>query len=235
MTRPRGILFDYGQTLVVEAGYDPHAGAAALLAHAAYVAPGATLDAVTERARRVTSELSAKRDQFGIETPWPSVTRLIHDYFGTRFDVPLAELEVVFWDASVTTHPMPGARDALQAFARAGIALGVVSNASFTGAVIHHELAKHGLTDHLAFVASSADYLVRKPGPLLYEVVAARLGLEPREIWFVGDRLETDIAGARAAGMYAVWLQPAGADPSDLPDATVRDWRELRRLVDEAT
>lgn len=235
MKRPRGILFDYGQTLVVEAGFDPHAGTAALLARAAYVAPGVTVDVVSERARRVTRDVSERRDRFGIETPWPSVTRLIHDYFGTRFDVPMFELELAFWDASVITRPMPGARETLQALHQAGIALGVVSNASFAGSVIRHELAKHGLADHLAFVASSADYVIRKPNPLLYEVAAARLGLEPREVWFVGDRLDTDITGARAAGMGAVWLQPPGSGASDLPDATVRDWRELRRLVDEAT
>ena len=32
---------------------------------------------------------------------------------------------------------------------------------------------------------------------------AARLGIDPKNIWFVGDRLDTDIAGARAAKMTA--------------------------------
>jgi len=62
---------------------------------------------------------------------------------------------------------------------------------------------------------------------------AAR-GVAPGDIWFVGDRLDTDIAGARAAGMRAVWLRPPDTAPSDVPDLTVRDWTELRRYFEAA-
>lgn len=53
----------------------------------------------------------------------------------------------------------------------------------------------------------SAEYAVRKPNALLFEAAAARLGLAPEDIWFVGDRLDTDIAGASAAHMKPVWLR----------------------------
>jgi putative hydrolase of the HAD superfamily len=53
----------------------------------------------------------------------------------------------------------------------------------------------------------SAEYAVRKPNALLFSTAAARLGLAPEEIWFVGDRLDTDIAGARSARMNPIWLR----------------------------
>ena len=110
----------------------------------------------------------------------------------------------------------------------------MLSNASFSADVIRHDLAKHGLADHLAFVMVTADYVVRKPSALLLEVAAARLGAAAADVWVVGDRLDTDVAGARAAGMRAIWLRPPNAAPSTLPDLTVRDWSEFQECFDRA-
>ena len=77
--------------------------------------------------------------------------------------------------------------------------MAVVSNSSFGEPVIRYELEKHGLTEHLAFVLVSSDYSVRKPNGLLFDTAAARLGVSPQHIWFVGDRLDTDVTGAKAA------------------------------------
>ena len=229
------MLFDFGGTLVEEVAYDPHAGTTALLAKATHVPPGVTLDVAVARARRVSAAVAKRRDEFQIETPWPAVTRLIHDFLGVRFDASWSELELAFWDASVTMRPMPGARDALAVMARAGIPMAVLSNSSFAAATVERELTKYGLADHLAFVMVSADYSVRKPNPLLFETAAGRLGVPRDEIWFVGDRLDTDIAGAKAAGLRTVWLRPAAAAHSNEPDATVENWAELLSLFQEAT
>ena len=105
--------------------------------------------------------------------------------------------------------------------------MAVVSNSSFSDDVIRYELAKHGLAEHLAFVMVSAEYAIRKPNALLFETAGARLRVAPRDIWFVGDRLDTDIAGARAAGMTAVWFRPRAAGSSDAADLAVKSWGEL--------
>ena len=42
--------------------------------------------------------------------------------------------------------------------------------------------------------------IIGKPQPLLYSIALDKLGTEPQETLAVGDRLETDIAGAQAAG-----------------------------------
>jgi len=232
--RPKGVLLDYGGTLVEEAGFDPRAGNAWLMQQASRLNPGVTLDAVLERAQRVANEVADRRDKFGIEAPWASLTRLIHDYFGTEFRLSVPELERGFWDASVTTLPIPGAREALDMLASSGVTMAVLSNASFSADVIRHDLAKHGLADHLAFVMVTADYVVRKPSALLLEVAAARLGMDVSEIWVVGDRLDTDVAGARAAGMKSVWLRMPNAPPSALPDLTIHDWRDFQQCFTES-
>jgi len=102
--------------------------------------------------------------------------------------------------------------------------------------VIRHELAKHGMADVISLFVVSAEYAVRKPNPLLFETAAARLGVPSSDVWFVGDRLDTDVAGARAAGMVAVWYAPDQArieeGGADLVVATWRDLLEAVRAAD---
>ena len=231
LVRPRAILFDYGGTLVEELEYNPRAGIEALLARAVYRETPVSVDTVLQRAERISAEIVERRDRFQIEAPWGSLTRLIHDHFGTCFDEPLAELELAFWNASVRTRAMPGAEAALRESHRLGYPMGVVSNSSFGQRVIRHELGKHGLADHLATIVVSAEYVVRKPNPLLFEMGASLLGADPADVWFVGDRLDTDIKGARSAGMTAIWYAPNQEERSDDAHHIARGWSSFVDLL----
>src|SRR5262245_12797007 len=129
--KPKGVLFDYGGTLVEEVSFDPRAGNEWLLSRASHRPPHVTLEDVLARANLVTTQVAERRDQFQIETAWRALTRLIHDFFGIRFDLSMAELEMGFWKASVQTRPMPGARNALARLHRANVTLGMVRNSPF--------------------------------------------------------------------------------------------------------
>ncbi len=229
-SNPKALLIDFGGTLVEECGYDLEAANRWLLAQAVDPPAQVTVEDVMARAAELSATLTAMREPSCLETPWPAQTRLIHDGLGIRFDQPMADLELGFWDSAARTKALPGAADALAAFHDADVKLAVLSNTSFSEAVIAHELDKHGLTEHLAFVMVSSAYAVRKPHRLLFEVAAARLALDPADIWMVGDRLDTDIAGAKAAGMAAVWLNPSAADgTAHDADLAVTAWAELVR------
>jgi HAD superfamily hydrolase (TIGR01662 family) len=231
----RGLLLDYGGTLVEEVDTDTRAGNEWLLSRASHRPAGVSLDHVLARAGRITKEVADRRGHVHIETPWPALTRLIHDPLGIRFDIPMAELEMGFWKASVRTKPMPGAHQALEQCHRWGVPVAVVSNTCFSQSAIRYELGKHGLAEHLAFIVVSADYSVRKPHVLLFETAAARLGVLPEDIWFMGDRVDTDVAGAKAAGMTAVWFNPNKRPGSDEgADLTVAGWPELMQHVSRA-
>ncbi len=81
-----------------------------------------------------------------------------------------------------------------------------------------------------------------KPRPPLYELCATRLGLDARAVLAVGDRLETDIAGAVAAGLDSL-LVLTGVDDLDAvldaaadrrPTYVATDLRALHRPVEQA-
>jgi len=229
--RPKGVLIDCGGTLLEEPVFHRREGNEWLLAHAGYNPHQISLDQVMERVAVIDNELAARRDDCCLETPWPKLTKLIYDFFDIQFDRNPEDLELGFWKASMETRPMPGSIEALYELHRSGIPIGVVSISIFASSVIGYELARHGLADYLRFVISSADYSVRKPGALLFNVAAAKLGRKPADIWFVGDRVEIDVKGAASAGMTPVWFQPPkGLSPSCFSAA---DWTRFLRLLRE--
>ncbi len=75
--------------------------------------------------------------------------------------------------------------------------------------------------------------IVGKPKPLLYEMALKRLELAPEETLAIGDRLETDIAGAQAAGMHTALVLTGASnlaqakDFSPPPDVIQQDLSSL--------
>jgi putative hydrolase of the HAD superfamily len=63
-------------------------------------------------------------------------------------------------------------------------------------------------------VLISAAVGVRKPGAGFFREAARAAGCDTTQVLFVGDDVENDYAGATAAGMSAVLLDPHGRHPS---------------------
>ena len=77
--------------------------------------------------------------------------------------------------------------------------------------------------------------IVGKPAPALFELAARRLALPPQAVGVVGDRLDTDILGARHAGMFSVLVLTGITSTSALKEAQVRPdlvMRSLAELID---
>ncbi|KMZ42696.1 MULTISPECIES: HAD family hydrolase [Bacillales] len=53
-----------------------------------------------------------------------------------------------------------------------------------------------------------------KPDLRIYEYVREKLGVESKQVLFVGDTWEADVAGAMDAGFSAVWINPRGKKPT---------------------
>lgn len=76
-----------------------------------------------------------------------------------------------------------------------------------------------------------------KPDPQIFDVAVEQAGVKPHEILHVGDHPETDIDGARQAGMRTAWINRKNEQwPTalDAPDAVVTDMIELRELLEAA-
>lgn len=80
--------------------------------------------------------------------------------------------------------------------------------------------------------------VVGKPNTPLYELSASLLGTDVGRTLAIGDRLDTDIAGATAAGMDSLfvfggvhrWIDVAGAGPAARPRYVATDLRSLQSV-----
>jgi HAD superfamily hydrolase (TIGR01549 family) len=123
--------------------------------------------------------------------------------------------------------------------------LGLLSN--FT-----HAPAASEIIDRLALaplfdvVLISGDLGYRKPHPTVFRSLLEALEVSQRQLLFVGDDLEADIAGAQDAGIQPVWTTyvrdhnvtfapPMGMTEGKAPGADVArisEWRDLTALLD---
>lgn len=127
----------------------------------------------------------------------------------------------------VTVYPeVPAALDAL----RGRFRLAVLSDADDD--FILPCIERNGLS--FEAVVTSEELRAYKPHISVFRETCRRLGVEPEHAAYVGDSPWADIAGARNAGLHAVWVDrhgndwPEGIEP---PPATVTSLDELASLL----
>jgi putative hydrolase of the HAD superfamily len=149
-----------------------------------------------------------------------------------RWSLPFAELVAEFdegaWRECIL---FPDAESTLQDLRNLGLRIGIVTNGSMhaQSRKLHHS----GMADMIDTVLIAESEGVKKPQCEIFERAATRLGAKLTECVFVGDHPMLDIAGARAAGMHAIWMPcreswPEGVEP---PRAVARSFVELQRIL----
>jgi putative hydrolase of the HAD superfamily len=107
--------------------------------------------------------------------------------------------------------------------ARGRYRMAVISNSNGT---LRAKLERVGLAGYFEAVLDSHEEGVEKPDPRIFRRALERLGARPEESLYVGDFYHIDVVGARAAGMEAVLLDPAGAH-ADKPVRRIASIEEL--------
>ncbi len=206
---------------------DLKAGAASILA-LAETTNGLTARGLAELLSNLMEDLLPRREASQLELPTTTALRLVYEPNGLTFRQTPEELELAFWKAATTFTPEPGIGDLLHQLTSRGVPLGVVSNTMFSSLALRWELEQHGLAHFFQFIMTSAEYVVRKPHPMIFRAAASRLGVPPEQIWFLGDLQPYDVAGARSVGMTSIWYNRRSEDADgDLATHTVSSWAEL--------
>ncbi|MBI4559378.1 MAG: HAD family hydrolase [Candidatus Hydrogenedentes bacterium] len=231
MIPPKAVLFDLGNTVLREEDFDMTAGRRRML-ELSENHHGVCLETLTRAADELYAVVLPQRESAMMELSCRQFARLLYERLGITFALSPVELELEFWKSSTRMSPTPGIYETLDALAGRGLPIAVLSNSMFSQETLAWELSHHELSTRFGFVMSSADYGLRKPHSQLFLTAAAKLGVEPQHVWFVGDSLKHDIAGAQSVGMTAIWYNPDRAPSSEpLPDATISEWSELGVLL----
>jgi putative hydrolase of the HAD superfamily len=91
------------------------------------------------------------------------------------------------------------------------------------------------LDSYFEAIVVSGDHGVAKPDAAIFRLALERLDVDASAACHVGDSLAADVAGARNAGITAVWLnrQRLGRPPgAPQPDHEIESLAELEALVD---
>ena len=138
----------------------------------------------------------------------------------------------------------PGVLDALAELRKKGCRLWLLSNAQriFT----EYELRLLDLGDQLDGIYLSSNYKCRKPDLRFYRALMDERGLDAEKTLMIGNDRQTDIAGAKAAGMATLYMHTA-LTPADQAPANKKlaigktdgreyeyegdDWDELVTLI----
>lgn len=128
-----------------------------------------------------------------------------------------------------------GIRELLQFLKKREVAIGLVSNTP-CAKTSRDVIIEEGLSQYFDVETYSDELGLRKPNPQIIFHTLQYLQVIPSESWFVGDRLDRDIACAERAGVgTSVYMTGSGEDssPYDLDlkaDISVNDPYELLEL-----
>ncbi len=239
----RAVLFDYGHTLVdflrtEEALHDAYQQIRGRIEAVAYMEVPEILDLIERVARGVDAMVRASYEQHRMEELDPA--ELFKEALsGIGFDLPrdvidhIVELDHSSFSNSITVES--GVLDVLRRLRSEGYGLGLVSNVSLRPDLMRADLDRLGIGPLLDGSVFSSEIGVRKPDPRIFAEALRRIGAEPEETVFVGDRLYDDIGGAHASGMRAIQTTQFRheTDPEPKPDANIRHLSELPETLRE--
>jgi HAD superfamily hydrolase (TIGR01549 family) len=129
-----------------------------------------------------------------------------------------------------------GGRQVIDSLYNRGYILGIISNL-IGRREIPEWLQTDGFIRYFKSVLLSCEFGRRKPHPSIYLEAARRAEVEPKNCAYVGDNLERDVAGTRAAGfgMVILFLQPgelvnAVINDENRPDRVIHEFHELLEI-----
>ena len=122
-----------------------------------------------------------------------------------------------------------GALTALERLRESGIQLALLTNGSADKQ--WGKIHRFGLSRYFDHIQVEGDVGFGKPDAHAFRHALAALGAQPQETWMVGDNLLADMAGAKRAGIHAIWIDAHGngLDARDgiVPDRTIESLDEL--------
>jgi len=128
-----------------------------------------------------------------------------------------------------------GAYEALRSLSPS-FRMGVICDSGYTpGRILRRVLAEHQVLGFFQTTVFSDENGYNKPHGTMFGKALASLDVEPPGAVHVGDIFATDIVGAKAAGMKAVWLNAQGQPNMGLykPDFEIRTLPEVVSILNK--
>jgi putative hydrolase of the HAD superfamily len=231
MAKVKGILFDYGHTLV----FFPHRNRTHLLAteNVQKALQDLGVSVQISRIQALIDKFAHGRDDMvvGMEEEFREILSILEvDDYGQD---DLERIIQAHWRPYVQNACLrAGANKLLEYLKELGFKLGIVANIWSGG--MNPVLERLGLDKFFDTTVASIDVGFQKPDPKIFHLALDRLKLTPEQVIMVGDDPRADVQGAHDLGMGTVRLMrgPNRAKPDLVnPDFKIRNLSTLASIA----
>lgn len=207
MKLPEMIIFDFGHTLIYEAGFDGVRGTKALLEYATSNKHNLSAEEISNFSNKLFERIGKDARDNGLEIHNHVFQKLLYEYLEITIPLSKIEIERKFWDNAAPASLMPNADKMIDYINNKGIRSGVISNISFSGDSLANRINSLLPNNNFELILASSEYAFRKPSPIIFELALKRASLQPNQVWYCGDNVYADINGASSVGIFPVWYQ----------------------------
>jgi HAD superfamily hydrolase (TIGR01662 family) len=186
-------------------------------------------------ARAILAGLTAPRpaceDQLGAQAGGSAMIRLVVFDWGDTVMKDFRDQKGPMADWP-RVEAIPGVRDALRALSPR-YRLALATNAADSGEKrVREALARLDLEQFFEQILTARELGVAKPTPEFFRAVLERCACPAHEAVMVGDSFASDVAGARAVGMKAIWLNPRKLAAEGPADAVITAMADLAQAIE---
>lgn len=237
MTKPKMIIFDFGQTIMTET-FNGIKGIEALMKFSVSNKSNCTIEEIQDYINILNDELG----RFNVQNekiPEIEITNAmfqsyVFEKLGISFNLSLAERDRIFWKAASPGIPTDGISDFLIFLKKQNIRTGIISNIPYQFEVVKERVFEIVPNNNFEFIICSSQCLFRKPNKRIFELGIEKSELPVEDIWYVGDNYYCDILGAKKVGITPVWYKGALKKKDIIHDETtktVNSWKELENFI----
>ena len=170
-----------------------------------------------------------------------SIRKLIYDYQVLTWQAVLRDLGIYDHELAnrIAARFKRERRDHCVLFRKTEIVLRILESrysmalvTNGPSALQRMKIAQTGIERYFSAVSISGEVGVAKPMPEIFVDALGRLGVCAEDSIMVGDHYDRDIAGARAVGIWPVWLNRSPTKSSkDVPCDVIRSLEDLPALL----
>lgn len=209
MVYPKIVIMDLGNTIIDNIEIDFEKGSKYI--YDTYCLPTSPWNILLEDIHSIFKNGYQKRNHDDFELHFHNYLRYIDSTIGFSKDVAYDKLEKEFIDHAFQKKIVEGVIPFLEEMKVHQVDIYILSNSSFSTKALWYELEKFQVSSYIKEVFSSADYILRKPNLLFFNVIVKKLkrlypNTKTSEIWYIGNDYYFDVKGAYQAGLKSIWL-----------------------------
>lgn len=231
------IIMDLGDTLFKNVELDLTKGVTYIYNN--YCNHNIEKDAVVKDFNLIWEYAYQKRDNDDFEINIHNYFNYLRDTIGFKTTYDNNFLEIEFLTHSTKTILMNDLVEFLSLCKTKNIHLVILSNSTFTKQGLIYQLKEHNIDSYFEAVFSSADYILRKPSPLFFNLAVNCLkktypNLKLEEVRFIGNDYHYDVLGSTNQGIKAIWFNEQNLPNPHLVECTeVKSYKELIKMMSE--